>query len=143
MSFQTLNIELHRFLRICQGFLSSRPLRNAPWQSRNLGHKNAVFILLDEYPEFDIAHFPVPDNRLFPPKMLYNTSKIATIQYRCNQYWSFLSSSMRRSELPSNCDWTVFRSPCVAPSRFTEDRGGLAAALAYTLFPEDGHLNKQ
>ena len=87
MGFKTLDIEFYGFPGICQGLLSSSPLRNAPWQCGNLCHENTVFILLNEYPEFEIAHFGGLSERFFVQFIHFNSRKIAIIQNRRNQYW--------------------------------------------------------
>ena len=51
MLFQALQIAGDRFFNISLSFLPGRPLGNAPRQSRAVGHKDAVFILLDDHPE--------------------------------------------------------------------------------------------
>ena len=95
MGFQALDIKLHGLLHIGQGFLSSRPLRNAPWQCGNLRHEYTVFILLNEYPELKAVHIDVRCNHPLFPKMPFNTAKIAIIRDLCNQYWNSSSPAAR------------------------------------------------
>jgi hypothetical protein len=52
MLLQAFQVAGNRFFNVGLSFFPGRPLRNAPRQGWTMGHKDTVFIRLDDNPEF-------------------------------------------------------------------------------------------